>query len=474
MLKLLAAILTLTAGAAYAEITSVLTLPGGSRGQVQFNAGGGQFGGVPGLSTNTLAALPASTAAIQAQLTSVESSVAGSTAAIAAATTTVQANVAAEAAARLAQDLTIGASTAANGVAISTTGAAVKDLYTTKLSTGVQVPTALLNLSTFPYTGSCSLPNVVTALNAGAAPTCTQPTNVTGNAATATSVASGGVGQVPVQSGSGATTFLPAMGAAGVIVGNGTSSMPSTATLQGTASQVTVTKSVSAITLSLPATINVNTSGTAATATAFDHTPTKCSAGNYPLGVDSGGNAQNCTSAGGGGNVSNQNTPVAGTIPQWQSSTIISSSPISISQYGTMVNASSTTCVTINETAISSTSYNASCLNNGVTGSSVTVSLVSGQKVELYIQGDNSNGTSSEINTYYFKQDGVLPSPYSTPSITAASFGHCYTTQSVNMYSCNARTNMNPGAGTHTYCLGVFTQSGTLTLSNLQFCARIY
>ncbi len=43
-----------------------------------------------------------------------------------------------------------------------------------------------VNLSTVPATGSCTLPNVVTALNAGAAPTCTQPSNVTGNAATVT------------------------------------------------------------------------------------------------------------------------------------------------------------------------------------------------------------------------------------------------------------------------------------------------
>jgi len=39
----------------------------------------------------------------------------------------------------------------------------------------------------------------------------------------------------------------------------------------------------------------------AATATALAATPTKCSAGNYPLGVDAQGNAQNCTAAGSGG-----------------------------------------------------------------------------------------------------------------------------------------------------------------------------
>jgi hypothetical protein len=50
-------------------------------------------------------------------------------------------------------------------------------------------------------------------------------------------------------------------------------------------------------------TLNQSTSGNAATATAFASTPTKCSAGNYPLGIDVSGNAQNCTSASGGGTV---------------------------------------------------------------------------------------------------------------------------------------------------------------------------
>ena len=43
--------------------------------------------------------------------------------------------------------------------------------------------------------------------------------------------------------------------------------------------------------------LNQNTTGNAATATALAATPTKCGAGNYPLGVDVSGNAQNCTAA---------------------------------------------------------------------------------------------------------------------------------------------------------------------------------
>jgi hypothetical protein len=64
-----------------------------------------------------------------------------------------------------------------------------------------------------------------------------------------------------------------------------------------------------------------NTSGNAATATALATLPTKCSAGNFPLGVDAGGNAVNCTTAGGSGTV----TSVALTAPSWLA---VSGSPI--------------------------------------------------------------------------------------------------------------------------------------------------
>ena len=59
-------------------------------------------------------------------------------------------------------------------------------------------------------------------------------------------------------------------------------------------------------------TLNQSTSGNAATATNFDHTPSKCSAGSYPLGVDAHGDAQNCTAApGGGGGGGTGNAPNA-------------------------------------------------------------------------------------------------------------------------------------------------------------------
>jgi hypothetical protein len=47
-------------------------------------------------------------------------------------------------------------------------------------------------------------------------------------------------------------------------------------------------------------TLNQNTTGNAATATALAATPSACAAGNFPLGVDSHGNAQNCTAAASG------------------------------------------------------------------------------------------------------------------------------------------------------------------------------
>ena len=41
---------------------------------------------------------------------------------------------------------------------------------------------AQINLSTVPVAGSCSLPNVLTAVNGGSAVTCQEPSNITGNA----------------------------------------------------------------------------------------------------------------------------------------------------------------------------------------------------------------------------------------------------------------------------------------------------
>lgn len=49
---------------------------------------------------------------------------------------------------------------------------------------------------------------------------------------------------------------------------------------------------------SLVGNVTGNLTGVASQATIWDHTPTKCSVGSYPLGTDTGGNAANCTAAG--------------------------------------------------------------------------------------------------------------------------------------------------------------------------------
>lgn len=123
-------------------------------------------------------------------------------------------------------------------------------------------------LASIPAISGALLTNL-TAANISAG---TAGINISGNAATATkatNITGGTVGQTPYQSAADTTLFLPAMASGGIIVGNGTSSIASTSTLVGTASQITITKTgaPAAITLSLPATINVNTSGTAALAT---------------------------------------------------------------------------------------------------------------------------------------------------------------------------------------------------------------
>jgi hypothetical protein len=90
-----------------------------------------------------------------------------------------------------------------------------------------------------------------------------------GTADFSTNLAGGAAGQHPYQSASGATLFLPSMGTAGIIVGNGVGVAPSTTVLQGTANQITVTQSGTAVTLATPQNIN---SGAAPTFTGTNFT----------------------------------------------------------------------------------------------------------------------------------------------------------------------------------------------------------
>jgi hypothetical protein len=116
-------------------------------------------------------------------------------------------------------------------------------------------------------TGSSPTFVTVTAALSGNATTATSATSAT----TATNLAGGGAGQLPYQSAAGATTFMPSMGAAGIVVGNGSGIAPSTATLTGTSNQVTVTQSATAVTLSLPQSVNSGATPTF-TATNFSGT----------------------------------------------------------------------------------------------------------------------------------------------------------------------------------------------------------
>ena len=67
----------------------------------------------------------------------------------------------------------------------------------------------------------------------------------------------------------------------------------------------------------LPASITASTTGNSATSTALASTPTLCSAGHYPLGVDVNGNAVSCTLANGA--VAGPPSSTVGFVPLWAS-----------------------------------------------------------------------------------------------------------------------------------------------------------
>lgn len=198
-----------------------------------------------------------------------------------------------------------------NDAVFTSSGAAV--VQSTSATSGYAVLRAL------NYAGS----EILKLTQAGALTVSSFVGNLTGNADTATSLSLGAIGQFLYQSASGVTAYLPAMGAGGIITGNGTSVIPSTGTFTGTASQVTITRTGSNIVLSLPDPINVATSGNAATATALAADGANCSAGQYPLGVSASGAAQNCTAAGVGDAVLNSTQTFSGANKFTSTSTIV-------------------------------------------------------------------------------------------------------------------------------------------------------
>lgn len=127
--------------------------------------------------------------------------------------------------------------------------------------------------------------------------------NIGGNANTSTYLAGGGAGYLPYQSSSNTTTFL-APGTNGYVL-TLASGVPTWAagastgvtSITGTANQITASASTGAITLSLPSTINVNTSGNAATATTAASATTATTATNATNAT----NATTATNIAGGG-----------------------------------------------------------------------------------------------------------------------------------------------------------------------------
>jgi hypothetical protein len=96
-------------------------------------------------------------------------------------------------------------------------------------------------------------------------------------------------------------TSVPASGKITQYVSGNICVAASSATAGTCAVNVNGTGTVTATTFAgnaTTATTATTTSGNAATATALASTPSKCSVGNYPLGVDASGNAQNCAAVG--------------------------------------------------------------------------------------------------------------------------------------------------------------------------------
>lgn len=122
------------------------------------------------------------------------------------------------------------------------------------------------------------------------------PSNIL-NAATISSTPSACTNQVFIYDGTNAVAMAPAYVtgvAGGSIVLPGSTSGTATIQPPAIAGSAVLTLPGSSGTLA-------RTTDNVATASALATTPTKCSAGNYPLGVDAQGNAQNCTASGSGG-----------------------------------------------------------------------------------------------------------------------------------------------------------------------------
>jgi hypothetical protein len=112
----------------------------------------------------------------------------------------------------------------------------------------------------------------------------------------------GSVGQCPISAGPGAAAAWGACGSGGSMTWpSGGAGIPN---YNGSSGWGTTYNASNTIPANFISTLNQNTSGNAATASALASTPTLCSPGQAPTGVLANGNATGCASIGGGGTVS--------------------------------------------------------------------------------------------------------------------------------------------------------------------------
>ena len=245
--------------------------------------------------------------------------------------------------------------------------------------------------------GSCSLPNVVTGVNASGAPTCGQPSNISGNAATANqaSYAIGAGTAAPVGSASGDLTGTypgPTLAASGVTAGAyGSASVVPTLTIDGKG-RVTA---VSSSTITAAGIGAAGTTGSGASGLwAINIQGNAVSASTVPAsGVQSGTLGAGVVAS---SVAVNGITPTQVALGTYSNITLPGAN-VSGSITG---NAATATTATFLTTAATVT-VNASMVGNGSNGSALGVSPSSGT-----LMGNIFNGASQLVQ---LKSDGTLP-----------------------------------------------------------------
>lgn len=476
--RVVLAALALTWGAAaLAQIQSVVTYPGGSTGQLEYN-NNSRFGGVPNSSvrgsTVAVAEIRASTAAFgnegskstfsytgalqmanNAGITlsgpnsfiTVPSSITGShfgdgshltglvsSAAVAAAAAAVQADLAAH----TVETSTHGATalnTASRIVMRDGSGNFAAGTITAALTGNATTASALAANG-----GNCSSGTYPLGVDAaGAAESC--GSDINGNAATATALAANGT-----NAGSGRIALgVDASGNAetghvedGAAVNGSTAPATSNSLFDGLATKQDLdddltdladgTLTGSKVGSGVPAANiangtmgTVNTGGNAATATALAANGTNCSAGNYPLGVDASGNAESCTAVSGG------------------------------------------TVSTFTHVNLPASTYNPTNTTFGacLTGSTGTVTNADGEAVEI---SANLYTVPNGGNPYFLTilVDGQIITGGSGSSMADSAIATCWQNGGSSYDPCPITTyTISPAAGQHHYCIAAAVNGGT-------------